>query len=329
MAITGIFSYLPTTQEFANHWQTVNMARPNAPIVLPMGITLADFNAMVGVMNAAFNAVVPAATLERTASAQVNLARASLQPRFVQFNQTVRLYLSHGRFADATVEVPGIGAGEAIYRDAGLIMSSSWDDINSATDLAPFVVPLTLPNFDPDNGATYTLDDFEPELAALLTAFDADLRATAGATQKRANRNALLPAIKQAMKDYRGTCQLELPKGSALLKTLPRLTPKPGTTPPALVVSGGWDAALLKAVLQWEQSKAPDLLKLQVRGCLGGTYKNDEEEIVADLPSDATSWRGDWGLTAPGSIASFKIYVMNTHSNENGGKAIKIVRPVT
>ena len=35
------------------------------------------------------------------------------------------------------------------------------------------------------------------------------------------------------------------------------------------------------------------------------------------------------GLTAPGAIASFKVYVMTTTGNENGGKAVKIVRPVT
>ena len=42
-----------------------------------------------------------------------------------------------------------------------------------------------------------------------------------------------------------------------------------------------------------------------------------------------TGWEGDWGLTAPGAIARFKTYVMTADGHENGGKAVKIVRPLT
>lgn len=71
-----------------------------------------------------------------------------------------------------------------------------------------------------------------------------------------------------------------------------------------------------------------------MRACTGGSYKNSEEEIVAELPANATQYETDWGLTirgltTPGAIASFKVYVMATTGNENGGKAVKIVRPET
>jgi hypothetical protein len=113
------------------------------------------------------------------------------------------------------------------------------------------------------------------------------------------------------------------------LQNLPRLSPPPGTTPPALTVTGVWEAAISKAHLSWPVSTAPHLDKLQVRVCTGGSYKNSEEEIITDLPANATQYETDWCLTIPGAIASFKVYVMATMGNENGGKAVKVVRPET
>ena len=74
-----------------------------------------------------------------------------------------------------------------------------------------------------------------------------------------------------------------LPENSPALQNLPRLSPPPGTTPPALTVSGSWDASILKARLTWPASTAPNLVKLQVRGCTGGSYKAGDEEIIADF----------------------------------------------
>ena len=79
-------------------------------------------------------------------------------------------------------------------------MSASWFQINSATDLAPFTPPLLLPDFGTPPSAGYTLAQFENELEQLTTRFGADSRATMEATQVRANRNALLPPIYDAMK---------------------------------------------------------------------------------------------------------------------------------
>lgn len=81
--------------------------------------------------------------------------------------------------------------------------------------------------------------------------------------------------------------------------------------------------------VSWRATQNPAVNKLQVRGCAGATFKSSDEEIITDLDRDATEWSGDWGLTVPGAIASFKVYAMTTTGNENGGKAVKIVRPVT
>ena len=138
-----------------------------------------------------------------------------------------------------------------------------------------------------------------------------------------------MAAIYERMKQYRLAAPARLPASSPALQNLPRLTPAPGTTPPAVTVTGLWDATLVKARLTWPISTAPNLDKLQVRACTGGTYKADVEEIVTDLAPTATVYDTDWGLTVTGAVATFKIYVMTTTGNENGGKATKIVRPMT
>jgi hypothetical protein len=53
-----------------------------------------------------------------------------------------------------------------------------------------------------------------------------------------------------------------------------------------------------------------------------------DEEIVADLPANATYYETDWGLAVPDAIATFKVYVIATMGNKNGGKATEIARLV-
>ena len=327
MAITGIFSYLTTADSFDTHWGTINAQRPDAPLVLPDSTTLATFRAMKNSMQLSFGGVTTAADAERVSTGGLFDARQKLQPRFVQFGGNVRLYLADTKFAKVAPASPGLMSGRPVYEVAGEAVSAAWTSINAATGLPHFTPPLDMRSLDDDTAVDYTLSDFNDELAALLGAFKADHDATMNATQMRANRNALLPPIYEAMKNYRATALVILSATNPLRATIPRLTPPAGTTPPAVTLSGGWDNALMLATLNWTKSAAKDLLKLQLRGCTGGTYKADEEEIIADLLPDAVQWQGNWGLTAPGAVVSLKLYVMNTHNNENGGKAFKVVRP--
>ncbi len=327
MPITSVTSYVSTAAAVRQHWQSVNAARPTAPVILPDGMTLADFIALENGMNAAFDVIPAAAATQRQNSAALMIARNAFQPRFVKFNQAVRLYLSGTRFADAAPKVPAVAAGEEVFRDGARALRDAWADIDAATDISKFSPPLVLPN-DNENGAVnYTLAQFNLDSQALMDDFSQEGSATLTATQKRRDRDALLPAMYAAIKMYRDTLILLLPKDSPLLETLPRLTPKAGTTPKPLDVSGVWDNVLGKARFTWPLWAGKDGEKLQVRGCLGA-WKTEDEEIIADLPLDATHFETDFGLTAPGAIASFKVYIVTSTGNESGGKAVKIARPV-
>ena len=168
---------------------------------------------------------------------------------------------------------------------------------------------------------------FSAAVENLAASYDAAINAEELLGNARGTRNIAMTAIYERMKQYRAAAPAALPANSPVLANLPRLTPPAGTTPPPLVIEGVWDNALGKAVFSFPASTAKNLLKLQARGCTGTTYKGEDEEIIADLLPTATRFETDWGLGAPGAKISVKIYVLNTTGNENGGKAVKIVRP--
>jgi hypothetical protein len=50
---------------------------------------------------------------------------------------------------------------------------------------------------------------------------------------------------------------------------------------------------------------------------------------IATLPANApATWTGNWGLTAPGSSATFKLYAQTEQGNERGSDAVTVTRPV-
>jgi hypothetical protein len=55
----------------------------------------------------------------------------------------------------------------------------------------------------------------------------------------------------------------------------------------------------------------------------------DDEGVIATLPANApATWTGNWGLTAPGSSATFKFYALTEQGNDRGGNAVTVTRPV-
>ena len=55
-------------------------------------------------------------------------------------------------------------------------------------------------------------------------------------------------------------------------------------------------------------------------------YRAAEELAVAALPKTATTFETATGLAAPGSAATFKVYVLTTTGNEKGSNAVKVTR---
>ncbi len=322
MPITSYASYRPTTEEFVVNWGLANGELGANPILLAGDYDSAEFVADRTTLLATIDLVTTRAADSRTASANRDRAKYALLTRGKQFRGEVQGQITDKDYLRELTTVPPLSADYDKFSQPLRAMARLWARINANLVQLQMSNPLIL-------AGGYTLAQFQTDLDALAGLYEA-LEVSEGLLgQTRALRDNQAKAIHQRMFQYRKLAPARLPKNSPALAHLPRLSPGKGTLPPPVVVTGAWDQQIGTARLTWAASTAPDLLKLQLRGCPGATFKASNEEIVADLPAGATHWEGDWALSVPGSIASFKVYVMTTTGNENGGKAVKIVRPET
>ena len=319
MPITSIGSYDPTTASFDANWEEANAELAPAAITLAGNYKRADFGAERAALLVAIARVPDLAGEARFAAAQRDNAKGALIARAKQFRGAVLSKVADKTYLAHLPAAPNDSADASKFCDPLHTMTAMWQRINDhATELG-LSGPLTLQN-------NYAVAAFAADIEAMMGLTNAASRDESAVGFARGQRDNLMAAIYERLKQYRAAAPADLPADSPALLKLPKLSPPPGTTPASLKVTGAWNAATASANLSWPASTVKDILKIQVRGCTG-TYKDEQEEVVADLPANATSWSGDWGLTAPGAIASFKAFVMTDSGNENGGKAVKIVRP--
>ena len=319
MPITSIGSYDPTTAAFDVNWEEANLELAPGAITLAGNYARTDFEAERVAVLAGIARVPTLAGDARFAAADRDTAKSALITRAQQFRGAVLSKITDKTYRDRLPAAPNFTSDLSKFCEPLHTMTAMWEHINDhATELS-LSAPLTLQG-------GYDVAAFAADIETLTVLTNASSKAENAVGFARATRDNEMSAIYERMKQYRAAAPADLPADSPALAKLPKLSPPPGTTPASLKVTGVWDVATARAILSWPASTVKDILKIQVRGCTG-TYKDAEEEVVADLPANATSWSGDWGLTAPGAIASFKAYIVTDSGNENGGKAIKIVRP--
>ncbi len=90
------------------------------------------------------------------------------------------------------------------------------------------------------------------KVADARSAFRAVDAAEAEAARRRAERDALLPPLKERLKQYKSALVSIFGANHPLVQSVPRLSPAPGTTPPRVSVSGAWDAVHSRGVLTIE-----------------------------------------------------------------------------
>jgi hypothetical protein len=115
----------------------------------------------------------------------------------------------------------------------------------------------------------------------------------------------------------------------ALVQSLPRLTPEPGSTPAAVTITVEWVASTQMAKITWSASTAADLYQYEIRFCAGPTYNTDVESVIGNVsPMAPREFFTDAGLVTVGNVASFKVYVITTTGNEKGSNDVAVTRPL-
>ena len=88
------------------------------------------------------------------------------------------------------------------------------------------------------------------------------------------------------------------------------LTPAGTRTPEPVVAAGVWQASSTQAKITWEASEDAELARYEVRGAPGAEYLAEDEILVGTvLPADPRELLTAFSLGAPGTTASFKVYV--------------------
>ena len=264
----------------------------------------------------------------QTAINDVEMVRAELEDRKLalhtrlnQFNEKGRSYLGGTTLARALPKVPGLTDGQGVFLPALDDMENLWTRANALAPTAGFTPPLLL------LGA-YALVAFSAELVLLRGAFKRLTTAEVDLRVKRGERQDLETAIYPILKSYREAMPTFFAAGHALVVTLPRLTPEPGSTPEAVVATGVWDVATGQGKLTWSASAEPDLDHFEVRSSPGATYSSDDESMLGSVePESAREFFTTQGLAAPGAVGRFKVYVVTATGNEKGSNVVTIARP--
>ncbi len=322
MPITDTDSYPPVMQEFIEHWIDVNAFLGGTAAIdfkLTGGYPLATFTADRVTLDAliiAINSDVEVAL----AQAIRDTKKEAIRPRMTQFRAIVTGQLAGSAYARVLPTLPRETDTEGHYLEPFHEMERLWSRINADATLPGFTPPLLLP-------VGYTIANFITELAALRAAYLAVAVPEDNLRFARAQRDPLLSAAFERMKQYRLALPGALPAGNPLLDTVPALTPLPGSTPDAVILTAVWNATTVQANLNWTASTDPALATYQVRACPGPVWDAGNASSQGTYQPAVLAISTTYLLQSPGDQATFKVMVQLSTGNERSSNAVTVSRP--
>lgn len=321
MPITSVGSWLPTIDEFMTHWGAVNAFLSPGELILSNSYKLSVLTSDRAAIAAQIADVQAKLNLRTTASGDRDIKRAAITDRILQFRSAAQALLPGSRYLVSLPKQPPISAAPGKWRDALEDMHSLWTTINANSPAVPgFTPPLIL-------GGPYPIATFTTDKTAMDTAFLNVASTDQNLQQSRELRDKLFDPVYQKLKEYRLGVVGLLPPGNVLLNSIPRLTPPPGSTPPATNVSGVWNPVTNKADLTWVDVNIPNLDYWSIRAHPGPKWRNDEAETIAQVFPPALTYSTDHGLVAPGSSVLLAVFTVNTTGNEKRSNVVKVTRP--
>ena len=324
MAISGNSTYIPTMDEFLAHWGLCNAALGASPlVVVPPGkalVNVAAFDGQRTGLLVAQTAVQSALNDREIARGDINLKKTALLARLNEFNHVMDAFYQGTKFYAAKPYAPSATMGQEGITAPLIDMMTLWEKMNAGPAPAGVTLPLRLS----DN---YDQGQMASEISALQFAYRAERTAEQDVTTDRAQRNKLQDAAYEVMKAYRQTVPARLANNQQLVDTMPRLTPEPGHTPEPVQASGTFTAPSTSHIVH-TASNEPTLSHYELEGCNGAEFRADDAvNLGRHEPNEANEFTVAFGLTQPGTAASFKVFVVLTTGNRAGSATVVIQRP--
>ncbi len=319
MPLTSIGSYIAVMDEFVAHWTDVNAEIAPAVLTLQGGYTLALFTADRNALEQAIIDVQDLENARETSASARDLLKGAISTKLGQFRAALRALLPSTKYPRAAPTVPHLGAVESKFLAPFDDMESLWTRINADASIAGFTPPLVI--------GPLTLAAFSSELAALRTAFTAVTVAENDLDIGRKGRDVLLAPARERMVQYRSAVEAMLGPAHPLTLSLPDVYPAPGSTPAAVTLGGAWNGATQLADLSWTPSSDPDLAEYEIRFSPGAAYDALTASVIGNQPPGTLNFSTSAGLSLSSDIASYKVFVRLTTSNEAGSNTLTITRP--
>ena len=326
MPIQGPTSFFTVVPLFINHWKDANAANGGVAITLnkdeagtATDTTVADLEALFASLESLRDNVENMAQDVGIQSAIVTGMKEFMLAKINDFNKKMRADYASSPYGRNLSDVPQISAGRDAFMKPLRDTNRLWGKVNQ------WLVSTGKPELKLI--ADYQQSPFSSALETLRTAWNEWEEQEQNWSLDIQKRNDMQDVIYPILKVYRLKIPSVFAEGSAILDTLPLLTPETGSTPQAPGVTGGWSAVNSRAELNGTPSPTAAVTKNQLRGCVGPVHNDNTESVIATLEAgEPLVFTTTWGLTTPGSVASFRLVAMTADGHERGSAPVAISR---
>jgi hypothetical protein len=253
-------------------------------------------------------------------AAEALVLKTRLRDRLVQFNVSARTWYEERPEGRIVPQVETLSAAPDRFcrpvRDALRL----WDVINDGNAPAGLTLPLLLQEgFSRDNLATL----MEAYQAARLTHEDTEFQRDL----IRAARDLHQDWLRETLVAYNRVVTAQYAANPAVTRSLPQLFPTPGSIADPVDLYAEWDPHSSQAVLRWEESSSPKLKGYQIRCHNGPEYQRRGSRLVANISkNEPLEFATTEGLSSPGSVASYCLYVVQERGRHRGSKPVTVKR---
>lgn len=323
MAITSNASYIPTADEFLGHWINANNTLGN-PLVLVVNNSAMDRAGLLSLRGALVGAeqdIQDKLNDIEIARADIELKKTELLKELNLFTGLLDSYYVGTKFYAARPGAPSVSDGREAFTKPLYDAKSLWAKVNAAPARPGLALPVVL-----SDGATQAA--FAAKIAALEEAYIEVASAEQDLRLAREGRSTIQALAYETMKLYRQAVPTMCAQHPALVATLPRLSPEPGSTPEAVTASSVFQAPNQSKVVHSAITQS-GIKKVQLRGHVGTKWDEELATTIAEhAPDAAPEFITTFGLTQPGASVVMKVYVINETDNESGSNAVVTTRPV-
>lgn len=333
MAWTGNSTAISTTEEFLEHWTAADtllgagneLVMPGEPLGFTSEVSAETLDGLLNDLQVAVTGVQSKANGLTLARGELKAQQAALLDLFGQFADKVRGNLGGTKWVPPLPLAPTEGDAQSKFCDPMDDAADLWLRINAAQALGVGKV------LELRDDVTQAI--FSTKVGDMKEAWRVLRRAELDLKLARGERNTMMAKIYPVLKQYRVVLPTYFAAGSAIVASLPRLTPEPGSTPDPAVVTFVWNGTTNKVDIS---AQVPVQLNMKRARLLysPGTSWNEEDASVVESVSlvgvdleDPVVFSTDFALSGPGSTALFRVVVENETGNEASSNVIEVTRP--